>query len=252
LLYDKIGVIVFVNGAHNYPMVDIITRHIYDRFLGIEQTPWHERALNDYLTAKKANKESRSKTKNDQVKNTQPSHALEDYIGEYESAAYGIVKIEVNSGKLRFDFNRVSLPLEHYHYDRFDSPDDELDGKWSLNFYTNPLGEVDKLLISLDQSEVTFTKKADAKLSDPATLKLYAGLFTSPNGTPIEVRASDEATLLLVIPGQPSYQLIPYKPGKFKMKEFSDTLIEFVSEGGRITGFKMTDPSGEVFYKAKG
>ena len=44
LLYDGIGVIVFVNGSHNYPMVDIITRNIYDRMLGLEPTPWHERA----------------------------------------------------------------------------------------------------------------------------------------------------------------------------------------------------------------
>jgi len=39
--------------------------------------------------------------------------------------------------------------MTHFHYDRFDTPDDEQDGKWSVNFQTNPQGDIDKATMSL-------------------------------------------------------------------------------------------------------
>ena len=44
------------------------------------------------------------------------------------------------------------------------APDDEIYGKWSVNFLTNPQGELDKVLMSLDEGEVTFTRKPDESL----------------------------------------------------------------------------------------
>ena len=35
---------------------------------------------------------------------------------------------------LQFEFHKIKLPLAHFHYDRFDSPNDEEEGKWSVNF----------------------------------------------------------------------------------------------------------------------
>lgn len=53
----------------------------------------------------------------------------------------------------------------------------------------------------------------------------------------------------MIIPGQPQYELVPHKPGKFRLKAFSDTSVEFVINSEKIVGFKITDPAGETFHK---
>ena len=249
LLYDGIGVIVFVNGSHNYPMVDIITKNIYDRMLGLEQTPWHERVFADYVAGKKANRESSKKQGSDKIAGTSPSHPIEEYAGEFEHPAYGIIKINVEGNSLRFNFHGIDLPLAHFHYDRFDTEQHPLDGKWSVNFSTNPLGEIDKVLMALDESEVSFTRKPDQKLYDPSELQKYVGKYTTPAGGAVEVKNPDGKTLYILFAGQPQYELVPSKEGKFRFKAFSDTSVEFVADVNGVSGFKLTDPSGELFHK---
>ena len=55
----------------------------------------------------------------------------------------------MKDGQLQLDFHNIRLPLGHFHYDRFDTPDDEIDGKWSVNFLTNPQRDIDKAVMSL-------------------------------------------------------------------------------------------------------
>jgi hypothetical protein len=69
------------------------------------------------------------------------------------------------------------MPLSHFHYDRFDTPDDEEDGKFSLNFRTNPMGEIEGVEISLDEAAVTFIRRVPPALSSDATLQMYAGTY---------------------------------------------------------------------------
>ena len=50
--------------------------------------------------------------------------------------------------ELNFQYHSIKMPLNHFHYDRFDTPNDEQDGKYSLNFRTNPMGEIEGVEIS--------------------------------------------------------------------------------------------------------
>jgi CubicO group peptidase (beta-lactamase class C family) len=131
---DSIGVIVFTNAAHSGLLPGIITNIVYDKLLGLTETPWSDRALTDYLKSKQTDKESRKKPDTDRVLNTKPSHPLADYAGIYEDPAYGKLEISFKNDNLGFTFNNITMPLYHYHYDRFVSPDDEIDGKWSFTF----------------------------------------------------------------------------------------------------------------------
>jgi len=139
------------------------------------------------------------------------------------------------------------LPLTHFHYDRFDTPDDERDGLWSVNFSTNPQGDVDKALISLDESEVVFTRKAQTV--DPAILEQLAGSYETPGGAKFQVVAKEGGSLAIVFPGSPEDELIPYKGLQFRTKEFSDVVFEFVMEGGQVKSLKQRDASGEYTFK---
>src|SRR5262245_1945861 len=89
---EKIGVLVAVIGNHAAPLYNLVSYNVYERLLGMDQTPWSKRYLDIRLKGKKAATESRTKAGLDQVKNTKPSHPLADYVGEYEHPAYGVLK----------------------------------------------------------------------------------------------------------------------------------------------------------------
>jgi CubicO group peptidase (beta-lactamase class C family) len=247
---DSIGVIVFTIGDHTYPLYNTVTFNIYERLLGMNETPWSERRLADRIKGKQAGKEGRSKAGTDRVENTKPSHPIEDYVGQFENAAYGDIDISMKDEQLQFDFHKMVLPLSHYHYDRFDTPDDEINGKWSVNFLTNPQGDIDKIVMSVDEGEVTFTRKADASMTNPVVLAKYLGKYELA-GTIMEIVLKDDNKLVLTIPGQPNYELLPYKKDKFRLKQFADILITFISENGVIKAFELSDPSGVYKYIKK-
>ena len=249
LPHDHIGVIVLVIGEHCASLTDIVSYNTYERLLGMDETPWSQRLLAIHKKAKLAETQARAKAGAQCVPDTKPSHPLEAYLGEYENPAYGILKIGFKEDQLQFDFHKVKLPLAHFHYDRFDTPDDELDGKSSVNFLTSPLGDVDKATMSLDQGEVTFIRKRDSL--DRGTLQQLAGDYESPSGFKFRVVLKEDGSLSRVIPGAPELKLLPYKGLKFRTKEFSDLSFEFMQENGAVTALKEVDPAGEFTHKRR-
>ncbi len=244
---EHIGVIVFVIGEHCSSLVNTVSYNVYERLLDLSLTPWSERKLDIYQKEKKAGTEARAKAGSQQVPNTKPSHTVETYPGEYEHPAYGVLKIALKGDQLQFDFHKIRMPLSHFHYDRFDTPDDERDGKWSVNFSTNPQGDVDKLTMSLDEGEVTFVRKPDT--CEPAILQTLAGTYEDPTGAKFRVILKADGKLCLLIPGRPEQKFLPYRGLKFHVQDFSDLTFEFVMENGRPTGLKQLDPSGDYFNK---
>jgi CubicO group peptidase (beta-lactamase class C family) len=244
---EHIGVIVFVIGDHLAPLYNGISYNIYERLLGMDQTPWTDRELNIRLKTKQAGKEARSKAGAGRVANTQPSHPLADYVGEYEHPAYGILKIGLKDNNLQFDFHKLHFGMTHFHYDRFDTPDDEEDGLWSVNFATNPQGDIDKATMSLDENEAVFTRRAPAL--DDAVLNRLVGTYVTPNGNKFQVVIKPGSGLYAIFPRRPEQKLIPYKGLQFRVPEFADLVFEFVGENGQITALKQTDPSGEFTFK---
>ena len=246
---DRIGVVVLVIGDHCASLYNTVSYNLYERLLGMDQTPWSERMLEIRLKGKKADTAARAKAGQEQVKNTKPSHPLADYVGEYEHPAYGLLKIAMKDGQLQFDFHKLLFPLSHFHYDRFDTPDDEQYGKWSVNFGTNQQGDVEKAVMSLDEAEATFTRKPVTL--DRAMLEKLAGTYETPTGAKFQVVLKEDGSLLMVFVGRPEIKLVPYKGLQFHVKEFSDLTIEFVVENGKVTSLKQRDPSGELVFPRK-
>jgi hypothetical protein len=246
---DQIGVIVFVIGDHAQPLIDAIGYNAYERLLDLDQTPWSERRLEMRLKDKKAGTAARAKSDEGRVVGTKPSHKLSDYAGEYIHPAYGTLKISTAGDQLHFDFHKMSFPLNHFHYERFDTPDDEQDGKWSVNFRTNPQGDVDEAAMSLDEAAVVFTRKPDA--IDAKLLPQLAGAYEMPDGTKVNVAVNKAGDVSLTYPGSPVFALLPVKGTKFRLPQFPDVILNFVVDDGRVTALKQKDPSGEMSYPKK-
>jgi CubicO group peptidase (beta-lactamase class C family) len=242
------GVVVLVIGNHAAPLYNVVTYQVFERLLGLSPTPWSQRQLEIRLKGKAAGKEARAKAGAEQVAGTKPAHPLEAYVGEYEHPAYGVLGIEAADGGLKFSFHKIRLPLSHFHYERFDTPDDEQDGKWSVNFVTSPQGEVARAVMSLDEAEATFTRRAAAELSTRETLARYAGTYETPTGAKFQVVLKEDGTLGLAFPGSPFQKLQPWKPHAFRVPEFADVVVEFVVEGDRVTAMKQISPSGQYTF----
>src|SRR5262249_9656359 len=161
---------------------------------------------------------ARAKAGADRVANTKPSHTLADYTGAYEHPAYGILKIGLKGDQLQFDYHEFHFPLSHFHYDRFDTPDDEQYGRFGVNFRTNPQGDVDSVVSSLDEAEVVFTRKPETL--DEATLQKLAGTYLTPTNFKFQVTYKPGAGLALEFPGGPPEKLIHVKGLKFKTARF--------------------------------
>ena len=241
---DNIGVIVLVIGDHVAPMYNGLTYSIYERLLGLSLTPWSERLNQIRLKNKAAGTKARATADVGRVPGTKPSHALDDYVGEFAHPAYGVVNVTRGDKELNFDFHGIKMPLNHFHYDRFDTPDDEEDGKFSLNFRTNPMGEIEGVEISLDEAAVTFTRRVPAELTSDATLQAYAGTYTTPSGG--KTVLTFQPGKGLAIRGGPDLQ--PWRPQQFRVKEFPDVVISFTLENGKVVAMKQRDPSGEFVF----
>lgn len=242
---DSIGVIVFVIGDHSLRYNSIVF-NIYEHLLGLSITPWSERGLINRNASKQQGKAGREKAMLGQIKNTKPSHQMDDYLGDFENSAYGIINIALKDTQMEFTLHNIHLPMHHFHYDRFDTKNDEEDGFFSLNYQTNPQGEIDRFVVSLDEGEVTFIKKAGAGLSTVETLTKYTGKYKI--GTQI-INVILKNKTHLFIAGEPDLELIPYKPNLFKTKEYSDFTVEFIVEDGIVKSMKQKDGSGEYEVK---
>jgi hypothetical protein len=240
---DSIGVLIFVIGDHAAPLYNVISYNVYERLLGMTQTPWSQRRLQDRLAWKKAATESRTKAGTDRVPNTKPSHALADYVGTYDNPGYGQLQIGLTNDTLRFTFHEFAFPLNHFHYDRFDTPDDERYGRFSVNFRTNPQGDVDNAVLSLDEAEAVFARKPD--MPDTAILAKLAGVYVFPDKSTFQVQYQPGSGLRLVTPGDPPQPLVPVKGLQFRTPQFADQTYEFVVENGRATAIKARTPDGE-------
>lgn len=246
---ERIGVIVFVIGDHSAGLYNPISYNVYERLLGMDPVAWTDRLLDIRLKNKKFATEARSKAGAGRIANTKPSHPLEDYLGEFEHPAYGLLKIGVKDNQLQFDFHKMRFPMTHFHYDRFDTPDDEQDGKWSVNFQTNPQGEIDRATMSLDEAEATFTRRPPT--IDAAVAQRLAGTYETPSGFKLQVVVKPGGGLYILSAGAPDQKLIAYKGLKFRVQEFADVVVEFVEENGQITKLKQIDPSGEYVFSRK-
>jgi hypothetical protein len=141
------------------------------------------------------------------------------------------------------------MAMTHYHYDRFDTPDDEQDGKWSVNFRTNPQGDINEAVMSLDEAEAVFLRKPD--VIDPKLLSQMAGTYETPGGGKVQVSLAADGKLSLILPGQPVIPLSQMKGLTFRTPQFSDLTLEFMVQDGQVKALKQKDPSGEFTFPKK-
>jgi CubicO group peptidase (beta-lactamase class C family) len=244
---DGIGVIVLVIGDHCAPLYNFVSYNVYERLLGMSETPWSARGLEIRLKGKEAGKQARAKAGAGRIPDTKPSHPLDDYTGEFEHPAYGSSASRARTQGCSSTSTRsgcrstTSTTTVRHARRRAGRP---VVGQLA----TSAQGEIDKALMSLDEAEAVFARRVPPTLSALATLRQYAGSYETPTGAKFEVVLKEEGTLGIAFVGQPFRALVPWKPHRFRLKEFSDVVVEFVVEGGQVKEMKQISPSGEYRF----
>jgi hypothetical protein len=158
----------------------------------------------------------------------------------YQHPAYGAITIREDDGQLFMHLRDVVLPLQHYHYERFDSPNDVENGRWVLNFITNALGIVNRFVTAIGENEVVFLRQPPTHSTD--LLARLAGTYETATGYRFEVRLRQDETLWLVPPGQTETRFIAHRGMEFRNPSAPGSIFEFIEEHGEIKSMKQTTP----------
>ena len=151
----KLGVVAYTN-MEGCQLHMSVCKTVADHFLGLSDANWMERYYTWVSERRATSKEEMAKLAGPRKEGTSPSHALEDYAGEYRRAGYGYCSVNVCDGKLVMHFLGVDNPLDHYHYDTFTASGvvGEIPAGMPVNFHTAESGgDIDALLMPLVTEE---------------------------------------------------------------------------------------------------
>jgi CubicO group peptidase (beta-lactamase class C family) len=159
---DHFGVVILTNLLGEDPVPEIVSYHIYDQLFGLPAVDWSKRS-EDLEKKQKAAEEQEHKEELAKHKaNTQFSHALQEYAGDYENPGYGTFSVQFDGKGLKAALNKLSFPLEHYEYDIFQSPPDSTGSIdiGQVRFLTDMDGNISVVAAPLepDAPEIVFTR----------------------------------------------------------------------------------------------
>ena len=250
---DHMGLVVLTNLPHGH-IPEVLAYSVYDRLLGLDALPWFDRYKEIDAKAKAQEDQAKKETHSDRKAGTRPSHAVADYAGEYENAGYGVIRVANKGESLELSVNKLGpYPLEHYHYDVFQVPEEPetVAAGEQFQFYMNKKGDIDRVTAALEPAldeDIVFTRVPEKIPAD--ILETLAGDYVLNEKTAnISVVGGK---LRLTVPDQPVYELVPTKGLAFDIKNLPGFSVEFEKEAsGKIGEAVFHQPNGTFHAKRK-
>jgi hypothetical protein len=247
---QKVGVAVLVNqDGSGFP--NVVSRHALDRLLGLPPKDWSAERLARKKQGREVEKEGKAKKATARKERTRPAHPLADYAGEYGHPSYGVLRITEAGSGLAMTYNEITTPLDHWHYEVWNGR--KLEGEKADNtfedmrllFRTGFSGEVEAVEAPFEPAvaSIVFSRKGDARLSDPAYLARFAGtyllgvskfaFFVKGNGLVLEVN------------GQKQPELVPERDDRFALKGAAGFSVQFLADSsGKVGEVRLVQPDG--------
>lgn len=114
----KLGVFVACNLRPSL-VPEAVTKTVLDRALGLPAEDWVKFHKEGFAVQELGVLTARAKRDKERTADTKPSLAAAKYAGRYEDRAYGTATVTEADGKLIIRWGRLTLRLDHYHYDTF-------------------------------------------------------------------------------------------------------------------------------------
>ncbi len=130
---ENIGLVILTNAEEHY-FPTYLANQIYDELLELESIDWHKRAVEDTEKMKEMMKEATESLPEQNERDYNLLHKLEDYTGTFEHPAYGTLQVYKRDDSLFVQFMEMDIQLTHHHYDIFSAKVDLFQMKMSLLF----------------------------------------------------------------------------------------------------------------------
>ena len=245
---DSAGIVVLTN-MDGTTLPSVVRNYTIDKILDLSEIDWNARLLKDINKMKDEMK--KTEDKKEEVSNTSPSHPLKDYVGKFEHPAYGTIEIKNPGDDLTILYHGFDMKMKHINYDIFETKDDRYPPV-KIFFLTNPNGEVDKITSKLQEGvkDIEFKRVLEKKSVSGSELEKYVGEYEI-SGTVLTVDLRNKTTLIMTVPGQPQYELIPTKDNEFALKGLDGFSVKFNPATGKITEVVFNQPNGVFTAKKK-
>ncbi|MBN7812233.1 serine hydrolase [Algoriphagus sp. H41] len=230
---DSLGIVVLSN-QNGSALPNLVRNAISDELLSLEKTDWVGYYQERLEKAKEQQKKSKEDAKSSKVPNTRPSHSLVEYTGKYQHPGYGTFRVEFANDSLWAQFTRERTYLSHTHYDVFalypvtnGKVDTTSAVGFNVNFQTNDLGDISGADLKVEPTldPIFFGRSPEKAAVSQETLQGYVGSYLL-SGMELKVSVKSEQ-LMLLVPGQPEYTLIPTKEDEFVIKGLSGYKARF-------------------------
>ncbi len=149
----ELGMVILANSDNAWYANMAIRNAIVDAAAELGAMDWAAHMQQQYAKDEAMARAEQDHHLQNRVPNTQPSHPLEDYAGQYEHPGYGMIEVAAVSGRLAISHYAFTFEASHYHYDMFDAPPSAAidPGKPVLvAFSMNEAGIIDQLRIRLE------------------------------------------------------------------------------------------------------
>lgn len=249
---DSIGIVVLAN-QNGSAIPSIVRNLIADKMLGLKYYDWNSDYLKEKNKAKQKQKELEDNASSNQIKNTKPSHDLNDYVGIYTNDAYGKFEIIKRGDSLFAKLKKEEWWLRNYHFDFFE-PFETSEGidtasksPNKFQFVTGLKGDIEYALLNDYEPALShpikFIRKNAPKEISKSDLNKYIGVFILSG---VEVKTYiKEDKLFVLVPGQPEYELVPTGLNKFDIKIAAGYGVNFeLNEKQELVSLTFNQPNG--------
>ncbi len=244
---DSIGIVVLTN-QNNSALPGMLRNILSDRMLGLSPRNWSQMRKDRLAKAKTAPQSVTNIDSLNRKLNTRPSHPLADYAGVFEHPGYGKVTVRIKGDSLLFDYNKNQNKffLDHYHYDVYSLK--AIEGGESatkIRFNTDLKGNISSLVAELEPTvkPIEFEKLQPELAVTADELTQFVGEYTLSGLTAkIYTRGS---ILMLFVPGQPDYELVPAGKDEFNLKVAKGFSVKFERDANqKIVAMNFVQPNG--------
>lgn len=242
---DSIAISVFVN-QNNSVLPSLCTKIISDIMLDVNEEDWLELLRNESTETEENNIERVSS----RIEGTVQSHKLTDYTGNFSQAGYGSFEVDINNECLVAKFPQDSFLLTHFHYDVFelypykngviDTSASAMEIQYVMNKDGNFYGVKIELQRGLEPIFFSFKQKL-MQISGDA-LARFVSVYRL-GGIEARIKLKGES-LLMEVPGQGVFTLIPIDRLRFNVQELDGFSILFEEDGDEIVAATFFQPQG--------
>ncbi|HEX6176764.1 MAG TPA: serine hydrolase, partial [Thermoanaerobaculia bacterium] len=142
----RAGVVVLTNVNRGYGIA-ALRNSVLDLLINDGSRDWNAFFLalekKEDAEAEKSKREAEEKRHRD----TKPSREISAYAGTYSNDAYGDITVTESNGALTMSWQRVTVPLTHYHFDSFSAVSEEQEFDERVTFDLDRSGDVKVLEI---------------------------------------------------------------------------------------------------------